>query len=327
MLPMDAKKNADSYSYPNGMLNSGYIGGVLRKPGDGMCYIQQTRSENHMLPIEFDPKKTPLPRNLQEGDLVFAICHAFGDKEGDQRVVRLRSISFEQPNTMHMDKRYAEDLLRKWGTLVHEAAKDSGVPSSIKRLEDQFGRPDDTQKRLDAIDWRVMGLNRNATNNVRVAGFIQAKSLERNRVGPEGKPLNDRLVVLLRQTKDADKCLSIRWYGKNLQPLADKLQRGFAVSVSAEFRLDVKAIGAPDPETNIAPVSIIPFLQAKDFPAPVPPGSEFIKVIPAWAVELFEREARPVREAAATATSAETPAGGDVDRTALFASAFNQPEQ
>lgn len=45
MLPMDAKKNADSYSYPNGMLNSGYVGGVLRNPdpANGICYIQQTR--------------------------------------------------------------------------------------------------------------------------------------------------------------------------------------------------------------------------------------------------------------------------------------------
>jgi hypothetical protein len=28
---------------------------VLRNPGNGLCFIQQTRNENHMLPIEFDP--------------------------------------------------------------------------------------------------------------------------------------------------------------------------------------------------------------------------------------------------------------------------------
>lgn len=318
MLPMDAKKNTDSYSYPNGMLNSGYIGGVLRKPGDGICYIQQTRNENHMLPIEFDPKKTPLPRSIKEGDLIFAICHAIGDKQGDQRIVRMRSISFEEPNTMHLDKRFSDDLLKKWGTLVHEAAKDSGVPDSIRKLEEQFGRPDEVQKRLESIDWRVMGLNRNATNNVRVAGFIQAKSLERNRVGPEGKPLNDRLVVLLRQSKDADKCLSIRWYSNNLQPLADKLRRGLPIYVSGEFRLDVKAIGAPDPETGIAPVSVVPFLQAKDFPAPVTPDSDYIKIIPTWATELFDNPGQ-------SPSKREKPEVSQADREALFASSLQNP--
>ena len=28
---------------------------MLRNPGNGLCFIQQTRNENHMLPIEFDP--------------------------------------------------------------------------------------------------------------------------------------------------------------------------------------------------------------------------------------------------------------------------------
>ncbi|WP_432263243.1 hypothetical protein [Cupriavidus sp. TMH.W2] len=317
MLPMDAKKNADSYSYPNGMLNSGYIGGVLRKPGDGICYIQQTRNENHMLPIEFDPKKTPLPRTIKEGDLIFAICHVLGDKVGDQRIVRLRSISFEEPNTMHMDKRYADDLLRKWGTLVHAAAKDTGVPESIRKLEEQFGRPEEVEKRLEAIDWRVLGLNRNATNNVRIAGFIQAKSLERNRFGAEGKPLNDRLVVLLRQTKDSDKCISIRWYGKNLQPLAEKLQRGIPIMVSGEFRLDVKAVDSPDPDSGIAPVSIVPYIQAKDFPAPVPPGSDHIKIIPTWAHELYDRQSRPAQQQ----QSGDAPTGQE-ERESLFAKAL-----
>ncbi|GMG94872.1 hypothetical protein ACUXAV_006592 [Cupriavidus metallidurans] len=313
MLPMDAKKNADSYSYPNGMLNSGYVGGVLRNPDpvNGICYIQQTRNENHMLPIAFDPKKTPLPRNIQEGDLIFAICHASGERKEDQRIVHMKSISFEQPNTMHLDKRFADDLLRKWGSLVHAAAKDSGTPDSIRKLEEQFGRSSDTQARLDSIDWRVLGLNKNATNTVRLAGFIQAKSLEQNRVGPDGKPLNDRLVVLLRQTKDPDKSIAIRWYSKNLRPLAEKLHRGIPISVSGEFRLDVKAIAPPDPDSGIAPVSSIPFIQAKDFPSPVAPGSDLIRVIPSWAAELFERPTQ--REVEASAPSS------DAERQALFA--------
>ncbi|WP_425953140.1 hypothetical protein [Ralstonia pseudosolanacearum] len=321
MLPMDAKKNADSYSFPNGMLNSGYIGGVLRKPGDGICYIQQTRNENHMLPIEFDPKKTPLPKSIKEGDLIFAICHAVGDMDGSQRIVRMRSISFEEPNTMHMDKRYTEDLLRKWNTVVHEAAKDSGIPDSIKKLQEQYGQPDEVSKRLEAIDWRVLGLNRNATNNVRLAGFIEAKSLERNRLGADGKPLNDRLVVLIRQTKDADKCISIRWYAKNLQPLAEKLHRGIPITVSGEYRLDVKAIDVPDPVSGIAPVASIPYIQAKDYPAAVKPGqTEYLKIIPAWAAELFDRQMRPAQQQEAAPT-AEAAAAAD-ERTKLFAQGF-----
>lgn len=286
MLPMDAKRNPDSYSYPQGMLNTGWIAGVLRKPGDGICYIQQTRSENHMLPITFDPRKTPLPKDIKEWDLVMAYCHVIGGKDGDVRKATLKSIRFDAANTMHIDRNTAEALMRKWKAAVHEAAKDSGTPDVIKKLEEAHGEVSE-QQRLDSFDWRVMQMNRNASNHIKLAGFIQAKSLERNRVGEGGKPLNDRLIVLLRQTEDSDKCIPIRWYSRNLEPIAKTLQRGMPISVSGEYRVDVKAIGAPDPETGIAPVSVTPYIQAKDVPSPVQPGSPMIKVIPAWAVELF----------------------------------------
>ena len=114
MLTMDAKRNAESYSYPNGMLNTGWIAGVLRlpDPANGICYIQQTRSENHMLPIHFDPKTSPLPRDLKEWDLVMAYCHVQGSRDGDQRVVALKSIRFEAANALHMDKKFAQALLQ-----------------------------------------------------------------------------------------------------------------------------------------------------------------------------------------------------------------------
>ncbi|HIH2745459.1 TPA: hypothetical protein ACYLN4_001143 [Burkholderia lata] len=322
MLPMDAKRNSDSYSYPNGMLNSAYLTGVLRKPGDGLCYIQQTRNENHMLPVEFDAKKTPLPRNIQEGDLISTICHVSGRREGDQRIVVLNSILFEQPNVMHMDARYVDDLLSKWEKIAHAAAPDSGEPESVAKLRELHG-PRSVQERVDAIDWKVMKMNHNAANTVRLAGFVQAKSLERNRVGPEGKPLLDRLIVLLRQHKDSDRCITVRWYGKNLEPLSKPLTKGLPIEFAGEFRLDVKAAGPIDPETGIAPVSSIPYIQAKDYPALVTPESESIKVRPAWAHELYLRGAGANQQTPAGDPS-EGGAAGSVDRQAAFAQAMSQ---
>jgi len=317
MLPMDAKRNADSYSFPNGMLNSGWIAGVLRNPdpSKGICYIQQTRNENHMLPIEFDPRKTPLPTGTKELDLVMAYCHVVGGRDGDHRVVRLKSIRFEGANMMHLDKRASDDLLKKWAVKAHQAAKDSGVPDSIKALEKANG-PVDVESRLEGFDWRVMQMNRNASNHIRLAGFVQAKSLEQKRTGLDGKPMNDRLIVLLRQTEDPEKCISVRWYGRNLEAVAKTLRRGLPIFVSGEFRLDVKAIGAPDPESGFAPVSKIPYIYGKDLPGPVLPdeSEKYIKVIPWWAAELYNDLGKEPSKAA--------DASADPERTKLFAEAF-----
>lgn len=312
MLPQDAKRNPDSYSYPNGMLNSGYIAGVLRNvdPQNGLCYIQQTRSENHMLPVHYDPKKSPIPRDIKEWDLIMAYVHTEGDREGEERIAKLKSIRFEAPNFMHMGARFHEDLLRKWGAAVHKAAVDSGTPESIKALGQT--PVDDSDARRDAFDWKALDLNKNASNQIRIAGFIQSKSLERNRKHPiDGTPMNDRLVVLIRQSKDSDHSIPVRWYGRNLQPLAEKLARGMPIVVSGEFRIDVKAISLPDPETQIAQVSKLPYIQAKDMPGPVTPDSGHIKLVPSWAAELFKGHG-----------TAQTEKPAEQDRAALFDAAF-----
>lgn len=318
MLTMDAKKNTDSYSYPNGMLNTAWIAGVLRLPDreNGRCFIQQTRSENHMLPIEFDPKTTPLPRDLKEWDLVMAYCHCYGGREGEQRVVHMRSIRFEAANAMHMNKDFADALLKKWAVHVHEAAKDSGVPPAIAKLGDLPGASD-AVSRVDSFDWKAMRMNQNAANHVRLAGIIEAKHYDANRVGPDGKPMNDRLIVLLRQHSDPERAISVRWYSRNLKPLAEALKRGMPISVQGEYRLDVKAIDAPDPTTGIAPVVKTAFIQAKDMPVPVMPGSDQIRVVPHWlSAMLSEREVAQAPDTPATAAAV------DADAQKLFASAF-----
>lgn len=175
---------------------------------------------------------------------------------------------------------------------------------------------DDNDARRDSFDWKAMELNKNASNQIRIAGFIQAKSLERNRKHPtDGTPINDRLVVLIRQSKDSDQSIPVRWYGRNLQPLAEKLARGMPIVVSGEFRIDVKALGMPDPETQVAPVSKTPFIQAKDMPAPVSPDSGHIKIVPGWAAELFKGHG-----------TAQTEQPADQDRAALFGAAFAPQE-
>ena len=320
MLTMDAKRNTDSYSYPNGMLNTAWIAGVLRLPDreSGRCYIQQTRSENHMLPIEFDPKTSPLSRDLKEWDLVMAYCHCYGSRDGDQRMVHMKSIRFESANAMHMNKGFADALLKKWAAHVHEAAKDSGIPPAIAQLGELHGQPD-AQDRVDSFDWKAMRMNHNASNHVRLAGIIEAKHYDANRVGPNGKPMNDRLIVLLRQHSDPDRSISIRWYSRNLKPLAEALKRGMPISVQGEYRLDVKAIGVPDPATGIAPVVKIPFIQAKDMPVPVMPGSDAIRVVPHWLHTMLAE--RDVPQAAAA------PAPVNSEATRLFASAFKTDEK
>ena len=317
MLPQDAKRNPDSYSYPNGMLNSGYIAGVLRKndPVNGICYIQQTKSENHMLPIHYDPKKSPIPREIKEWDLVMAYVHTEGMLDGENRIARVKSIRFEAPNFMHLGERFRDDFMKKWSVAVHAAATESQTPPSVEALSQLPSANND--ERRDSFDWRTMELNKNASNQIKIAGFIQAKSLERNRKHPvDGTPINDRLVVLIRQSKDSDASVPVRWYGRNLQPLAEKLARGMPILVNGEYRVDVKVISMPDPVSGLAEVSKHPFIQAKDMPVPVAPDSGHIKIVPSWAHELFRGHG-----------SQSAPEKVDEDRSALFASAFGENQQ
>jgi hypothetical protein len=253
-----------------------------------------------------------------------AYCHIVGGRANEQRICQLKSIRFEMANTMHMHKDFAHDLMRKWAAKVHSAAKDSGVPPAVESLEKEFGpvATQTSEDRASSFDWRVMQMNRNAANHVRLAGFVQAKSLERNRASPDGKPLNDRLVVLLRQTEDPDKCIPIRWYQRNLEPLANTLVRGMPIVVAGEFRLDVKAVSAPDPETGIAPVSKVPYIHAKDIPGPVQPDSGLIRIIPYWADELFQAYGKSGKGQPNGEQAPASAVATDADRSAIFAAAL-----
>lgn len=294
MLTNDMKRNPDSYSYPNGMLNSAWIGGVLRLPPngakDGLCYIQKTRSENHMLPIHFDPRKSPLPHGMQEWDLVMAYCHVSCEWDGvAERIIKLTSILFEGANIMHMGAGFAEKMIAGWSAKVHPQAKDSGVPDSISELATSTGinlADPAPQTRIDSFDWKAAQMNQNATNRVRLAGFIEALSLEKNRMKGD-MPMNDRLTVLLRQTANPDKSIPIRWYGSNVEILYKKMVRSMPIIVDAEYMMDVKAIGPADPQSGLAPVSKLPYLKSKDVPQPATPSSRAIRVAPIWVSDLI----------------------------------------
>jgi len=94
---MDARPNADSYSCPKGRLKAGLTASVPRLPdlAQCACRIQQTRRESRRLPIRFDAKTSPLPRDLKEWGLMMADCrvtdrHVIGGRAGDQRPMYLR---------------------------------------------------------------------------------------------------------------------------------------------------------------------------------------------------------------------------------------------
>ena len=327
-LPISARKNINSISYVEGMQNRAFQGGILVDVDreKGLLHLAQVRNANHRLPVEFDPIKTPLPKAAKEGDFIMATCHVFGrrvkgDTDQDERHVYMRAISFDEPNVMHFTPEQSERVKESWKKTPHPNAKDLGIPKAIQDLGQTTSKEVQIQTQLDDIDWRGLATNTNATNNVVVSGFVHVKSYETKRTGPEGQPLNDRLIVLLRQHGDPDKCITIRWYLRNLKPLADRIMRGLPISVVGQFKIDAKAIGAPDPEKGgEQKIHRIPYIQATDFPVLVLPDDPRIQQIPDWAHDLLDQDAL---EKARNRIAKDAPEGDaeSVDRAAAFAKA------
>lgn len=297
MLSQERMKVLDLFRFPNGMMNVAWIAGYMRYPSESMFYIQQTNNENLLLPV-YLKKKDRIPFNFEEYAPIRAICYSDGETvDNGERIAKMTVARIDIATVLDMPMDSAFEKIPPKGVVISDPRTEGFRPFS--------GQND---KMSDS------------SNMVWVAGFVQAAS---HRPASENK--RACCTVLIRQHEDEARSIPVRFYDKLAKPVYDRLMRGRAIQVVGHYRVDVKVIGEPDPETGIAPVAKFPYIECRENTPPGPATGKEIKVFPAWAEQMYaefqakraeaapksRKEARAVKQSMTVVTGGAKLEGSD----------------
>ena len=237
MLSMEQRQYSDSYQFRGGMLNIAYVSGYARFVTKNGGFIQQTRNMNHLIPFTLDQKDS-MPGFVSEMGIIKVIGRLYGAKlPSGQRICVLRVLRIERPSILEMP---AE---RAW-----ELSPPAGAPTSD--FEPKFGQ-------------HGLALTRRS-NDVRIAGFVSGVMLEKAGTPNAGgeKRGNDRLLILLQQTKNGDEAIPIRKYGRYTEANERMIRLGTPLFVNdSEIRIDVKGTGEMEADGVVEKVTKHPYIQ------------------------------------------------------------------
>lgn len=272
MLSMEQRQYSDSYQYRGGMLNIAYVSGFARMVSEHGGYIQQTRNVNHWIPFTLD-RKDSMPGFVSEMGIIKVIGRVYGVKlPSGHRICVLKALRIERPSILEMP---AE---RAW-----ELSPPPGAP--VSDFEPKFG-----QHGLP-LTFR--------SNDVRVAGFVSGVMLEKAGTPKDTGQVrsNDRLLILLQQTKNGDEAIPIRKYGRYTEANERLIRLGTPLFVNeSEIRIDVKSTGEKEEDGVIEKVTKHPFVQTRG-QFKIATRAE-IQHQPDWAVKLaMEGRRKPGKEA------------------------------
>ena len=123
---------------------------------------------------------------------------------------------------------------------------------------------------------------------VEFAGFVASVFLEPAGVlKPDGTVTKGCLVMLMRQTKDKDDLVPIRFYGAKAEPFARRIQIGQPLKIEARLRVRLKNTGEPADANGILPVHKYLYVHATNICVA---NRRDITEEPAWAKEMFLQE-------------------------------------
>lgn len=237
MLSMEQRQYSDSYQFRGGMLNIAYVSGYARFVTKNGGFIQQTRNMNQMIPFTLDHKDS-MPGFVSEMGIIKVIGRLYGAKlPSGHRICVLKALRIERPSILEMP---AE---RAW-----ELSPPPGAPASD--FEPKFGQSG-------------LPLTRRS-NDVRIAGFVSGVMLEKAGTPKESGQVrgNDRLLILLQQTKNGDEAIPIRKYGRYTEANERMIRLGTPLFVNdSEIRIDVKPTGEMEEGGVIEKVTKHPYIQ------------------------------------------------------------------
>ena len=257
MLTSEQKQLSNFYRFPNGMLNVGWVTGFIRGvvPGARMFYLQQTNNSNLMLPI-YLRKGESIPSRHKEMSPVKVICHIEGsmveaehlegkpDENGViqkpmERIARAVAIGFDAANILDMPP-----------VLAFEKVPPKGAPRDDANFEFKPFSRDESMA--------------DSSNMVRIAGFVQAVSMQTPNSSGEG---SDCCIILIRQTEKESACIPVRYYDKRkAEAVYNRIKRGMPIAIDAALRVRAKPIGKIEESSGLAPVARYPYLHSTQPP-------------------------------------------------------------
>lgn len=255
MLTSEQKRLNDFYRFPNGMLNVAWIAGFIRgvKPGARMFYIQQTNNSNLMLPVHLR-KGDQIPARFKDQAPVRIICHIEGGQIDAEHL----------PGKVNAEGKteYPVERIAKAVAIGFDAANILDMPPAIA-----FQKVPPEGAPTDNVDFKPFTRDEamsDSSNIVRIAGFVQSVIMQTPEKNGEG---SDCCILLIRQTEKESGCIPVRYYNKRLaEAVYNRIKRGLPIAIDAAYRVRAKPIGAPDPESGLAPVVRYPYLHAMQPP-------------------------------------------------------------
>ena len=273
MISIEQRRRDQMYQYRGGMLNAAWVAGVARGITPRGGFIQQSNNLNQMIGFVLEEGDS-MPGWVREGANLKVIGRIHSSREGSEPVVVLKVLAFETPSIIDMPPREA------WERTLRQ-----GIPSDSVRPQAIEESAPDAQ-----ANPRSMGRVRvaDAGNMVKFAGFVASVFVD-----PAGVPKPDGgftvgcLIMLMRQTRDKDDLVPVRFYGAKAEAFGRRIQIGQPLKIEGRMRVRLKNTGEPADANGVLPVHKFPYLDATNICV----ASRYdITEEPAWAKEMFLQE-------------------------------------
>ena len=275
MISIEQRRRDQLYQYRGGMLNAAWVAGTARGITQRGGFIQQSNNLNQMIGFVMEQGDS-MPGSIREGDNLKVIGRIHSSREGAEPIVVLKVLALETPSIMDMPPREAWERALRQGT-PSDSVRPQPIANSIDHLE-----TDDDANSMGKVRVADVG------NMVEFAGFVASVFLEPAGVlKPDGTVTKGCLVMLMRQTKDKDDLVPIRFYGAKAEPFARRIQIGQPLKIEARLRVRLKNTGEPADANGILPVHKYLYVHATNICVA---NRRDITEEPAWAKEMFLQE-------------------------------------
>ncbi|MCX7214654.1 MAG: hypothetical protein NTW53_18580 [Burkholderiales bacterium] len=275
MISIEQRRRDQLYQYRGGMLNAAWVAGTARGITQRGGFIQQSNNLNQMIGFVMEQGDS-MPGSIREGDNLKVIGRIHSSREGAEPIVVLKVLALETPSIMDMPPREAWERALRQGT-PSDSVRPQPIANSIDHLES-----DDDANSMGKVRVADVG------NMVEFAGFVASVFLEPAGVlKPDGTVTKGCLVMLMRQTKDKDDLVPIRFYGAKAEPFARRIQIGQPLKIEARLRVRLKNTGEPADANGILPVHKYLYVHATNICVA---NRRDITEEPAWAKEMFLQE-------------------------------------
>lgn len=291
MLSANSQSSA-SFQYVGNLLNATYLTGFVREPFEGGFFLQQTNNIHHAIPIHFEGKM----RRFREMEPITVICHAYGEKNAEgQASMRLKCIGVETPTLLTMPEELVWNNPRNFGDgkLDENFKPFAKNPTGAMELSDEIktqlandvSEDNMVKEILEAGNSdRTLG---SASNVIKIAGFIQAFAMARDKNNAEQ---NDCLTLLVRQHKDEKLSIPVRIYGRFAKAYMNKITIGMPVRIDGQVRVNAKPV-----EVEGVVTGMTSFVYLHSAHIRTADKSVSIKSIPTWYNEMRENILKSVR--------------------------------